>query len=706
MWYEMVEEVLKQLMAMLSVDLSYFSQRVPVIKDIATIFLAVGWALLIGNLAYQALRSMVSGVGIEAEDPTRLFLRTAMFSFLLVCGRQICNIGLNLTSAIIQLLQVPKAVSFTPFDEDFFSLLPNAGWLVVIVVNVYIQWQIIKLFFAVAERYVVLCTLVYCAPLAFSMGGSKSTAGIFQGWLRMFASMCTLAALNLVFVKLLLSAMSNSPAGVAIVPWIMLITGIVRTARKLDSIVLRIGLNPASTGDPLGRHHIPGMLSAMMFHHAAEFIKNTISNPPHATNTRQPRYFDPLAYGIDRQVTTGRVAEIGASSGASTQTASAENNNNADSTTNVSRSTGTMQHRTAPVHAPHQYADINIDADDFIDGESVSHVSSTTPAVSSRVSPIAPRVLPLPHNFAETKPPISPQTARPPITPQVQHTHNKTQTAQNGPRNVVQNANAQNAVDAHLMEHDTEQNTSLQPQTIEHNTQTEKNSGTHGQQSGRISPVTPPRPAMTRDTSKIEHSAAGHTSAQVHSSREQKTVHHMQNQTTTTSAPIMPNASQNSHTTNAQVPVQTPRNTVHSTNHTVTPAAAPKAVSPSKQEHTYRYTSAQAVKTDVTPQRTLVQTMKPDAASQRPPTQVVKPDVAPQRNRGASAAVRPDISPVTAQNPTVKPQKNRSQSPNPTSPVSPVYQPHTLRRTAEPVKRKDITPRNGGDRNARRKRKP
>lgn len=678
MWYEMVEEVLKQLMAMLSVDLSYFSQRVPVIKDIATIFLAVGWALLIGNLAYQALRSMVSGVGIEAEDPTRLFLRTAMFSFLLVCGRQICNIGLNLTFVIMQLLQVPKAVSFTPFDEDFFSLLPNAGWLVVIVVNVYIQWQIIKLFFAVAERYVVLCTLVYCAPLAFSMGGSKSTAEIFRGWLRMFASMCTLAMLNLVFVKLLLSAMSNSPAGVAIVPWIMLITGIVRTARKLDSIVLRIGLNPASTGDPLGRHHIPGMLSAMMFHHAAEFIKNTISNPPHATNTRQPRYFDPLAYGIDRQVTTGRVAEIGASSGASTQTASSENNNNAESTVNVSRSAGTMPQRTAPVHVPHQYADINIDADDFIDGESISHVSSTTPAVSSRVSPVAPHVPPLPHNFAETKPPISPQTARPPITPQAQHTNNKTQATQSGPQNVVQNANAQNAVDAHLTEHGTEQNTSLQPQTIEHNTQTEKNSGIHGQQSDRISPVTPPRPAMTRETSKTEHAAAEHTSAQVHSIREPKTVNHVQSQTTTKSTSIMPNASQSSHTTNTQVPVQAPRNTVPVSDHTVTPAAVPKTVSPAKQEHTHPRTPAHAV----------------------------KPDVTPQRNRGVSAAVRPDISPVTAQNPAVKPQKNRSQSPNPVSPVSSVSQPHTLRRTAEPVKRKDITPRNGGDRNARRKRKP
>ena len=66
MWYEMVEKLLRQLMTLLRVDTSYFASCVPVIKDIATILLAVGWALLIGNLAYQALRSMVSDVGIEA----------------------------------------------------------------------------------------------------------------------------------------------------------------------------------------------------------------------------------------------------------------------------------------------------------------------------------------------------------------------------------------------------------------------------------------------------------------------------------------------------------------------------------------------------------------------------------------------------------------------------------------------------------------
>ena len=34
MWYEMVEYLLKQLMSLFNVDLTYFAQRMPVVKDI------------------------------------------------------------------------------------------------------------------------------------------------------------------------------------------------------------------------------------------------------------------------------------------------------------------------------------------------------------------------------------------------------------------------------------------------------------------------------------------------------------------------------------------------------------------------------------------------------------------------------------------------------------------------------------------------
>lgn len=127
LWYEMVEYLLDQLMELFNVDLSYFAERVPVIDDIANIFVAVGWALLIGNLAYQAMRSMVSGVGIEAEEPARLFLRTAMFSFLLLVSRQICDIGFGLSATVLEMLQVPDAITFEPFGEETFDTLPQCG---------------------------------------------------------------------------------------------------------------------------------------------------------------------------------------------------------------------------------------------------------------------------------------------------------------------------------------------------------------------------------------------------------------------------------------------------------------------------------------------------------------------------------------------------------------------------------------------------
>lgn len=633
-------------MTLLRVDTSYFASRVPVVKDIATILLAVGWALLIGNLAYQALRSMASGVGIEAEEPGRLFLRTAMFSFLLVCSRQICDIALSLSAVIMRMLEVPKAVTFTPFNEDFFSELPNAGWLVVIVVNVYIQWQIIKLFFEVAERYVILCVLIYCAPLAFAMGGSKSTAEIFRGWLRMFASMCTLMVLNVMFVKMLLSAMSNSPTGVAIVPWIMLITGIVRVAKKMDSIILRIGLNPAITGDPLGHHHVPGMLSAMLVHHAASFIKNTISNPPHPTNTATAPPSGPLAYGMGRQVGNGQPSQLSASSGSSTQNNTQQNSN---------FSYGSSARHTASSHMPHQYADISIDADDFTDGDFVT-MSNPAHSGTARITPVAPQIRPLPHDFAKTPPPVSPQSARPPVVPHgasaVQGTPNVAGTqsvnnTQNTPQMQIHSAMSHDFIAPQAAEHSAE-NTSVQPQSIEHSTQTEKNGGTHGQQSGRISPVTPPRPAGIREVKNAEHT-------ENHSSAQTKVGSFGRNTETKTG----------------------------------THSVAPAQIAPGQ--------SAQNVES------VRKTTQNVESSHRIPGMQSVRSDSTPQRNRGTSAAARPDISPVSPAKPTVQPSKAQTA---PKNPVSSTSQPRTLRRSAEPVKSNNITPQNGGERHAGRKRKP
>lgn len=412
-------------------DLTYFADRVPVVKDIGTIFFAVGWALLIGNLVFQAMRSMASGVGIEAEEPGRLFLRTAMFSFLLMVSRQICEIGLGLSSTIMDMLQIPNAITFDPFGEDTFDMLPNAGWIVVILVNVIIQWQTIKLFFEVAERYVILCVLTYCAPLAFAMGGSKSTGEIFRGWLRMFASMCALMVFNLMFVKLLISAMSNAPNGTAIIPWMMLIVGIVRMAKKMDGIILRIGLNPALTGDPLGTR-FPGMLTAMTLRSIAQMVTRTAAQGMPSAGHGSPA---PPASGSFMQHGGKQGSQSAGTAGASTQGgAAASAAGVAGAAIHVTGSGARAMSDLTSFRNRHGAGDpasmrqvsqaISVDADDWEDSSSVSSIRSQNQSVSEAnavrrmmVSPVSPAIPPLPADFGRMSTPQTEIGTHAPVMP-------------------------------------------------------------------------------------------------------------------------------------------------------------------------------------------------------------------------------------------------------------------------------------------------
>ena len=267
---------------LMSLDFAYLREHMPVIDTIRQIMLGVGWALLIGNLVFQATRGMAAGLGFDAEDPKLLFTRTFAFSFLLVASPQICELGLNMTSTIIELLQMPDAVDITFADEASFGGL-TGSWLLVVICGIIVMFQTFKLIMEMAERYFILAVLTITSPLAFGMGGSRNTSDIFNGWCRMFGSMCLLMATNVMFVKMLLSVLSYYPSGLDVLPWMVLVVTIVKVAKKADSILARIGLNPAMTGDPLGRG-FPGAMTMMV-------VRSMVSNAAHTIgrNGNQPR---------------------------------------------------------------------------------------------------------------------------------------------------------------------------------------------------------------------------------------------------------------------------------------------------------------------------------------------------------------------------------------------------------------------------------
>ena len=267
---------------LMSLDFAYLREHIPIIDTIRQIMLGVGWALLIGNLVFQATRGMAAGLGFDAEDPKLLFTRTFAFSFLLVASPQICELGLNMTSTVIELLQMPDAVDITFADEASFGGL-TGSWLLVVICGIIVMFQTFKLIMEMAERYFILAVLTITSPLAFGMGGSRNTSDIFTGWCRMFGSMCLLMATNVMFVKMLLSVLSYYPSGLDVLPWMVLVVTIVKVAKKADSILARIGLNPAMTGDPLGRG-FPGAMTMMV-------VRSLVSNAAHTIgrNGGQPR---------------------------------------------------------------------------------------------------------------------------------------------------------------------------------------------------------------------------------------------------------------------------------------------------------------------------------------------------------------------------------------------------------------------------------
>ena len=267
---------------LMSLDFAYLREHMPVIDTIRQIMLGVGWALLIGNLVFQATRGMAAGLGFDAEDPKLLFTRTFAFSFLLVASPQICELGLNMTSTVIELLQMPDAVDITFADEASFGGL-TGSWLLVVICGIIVMFQTFKLIMEMAERYFILAVLTITSPLAFGMGGSRNTSDFFTGWCRMFGSMCLLMATNVMFVKMLLSVLSYYPSGLDVLPWMVLVITIVKVAKKADSILARIGLNPAMTGDPLGRG-FPGAMTMMV-------VRSMVSNAAHTIgrNGNQPR---------------------------------------------------------------------------------------------------------------------------------------------------------------------------------------------------------------------------------------------------------------------------------------------------------------------------------------------------------------------------------------------------------------------------------
>lgn len=104
-------------------------------------------------------------------------------------------------------------LDFANFNSVLLTILGicanGAVALIALILILILAWNYIKLLFEAAERYVLLGVLVYTAPVAFAMGASQTTSGIFKSWCRMFGGQVFLLLMNAWCLRLFTSMVGN-----------------------------------------------------------------------------------------------------------------------------------------------------------------------------------------------------------------------------------------------------------------------------------------------------------------------------------------------------------------------------------------------------------------------------------------------------------------------------------------------------------------
>lgn len=186
----------------LGCNMNTFLRYFPAAGTMYKIFVALAIGLILLNWIWQLFKNYGLSVGIEAEDPVKLSVRSVLFILLTYFADQIVNIVLNIGGTPYNwiLNSALPSLDFANFNSVLLTILgvcaSGAVSLIALILVLVLAWNYIKLLFEAAERYVLLGVIVYTAPVAFALGASQSTSSIFKSWCRMLGGQIFLLIMN------------------------------------------------------------------------------------------------------------------------------------------------------------------------------------------------------------------------------------------------------------------------------------------------------------------------------------------------------------------------------------------------------------------------------------------------------------------------------------------------------------------------------
>lgn len=254
----------------LGTDMTAMEQYFPFVTEAFSIFQYTAWALLFLITVWQLFR-VFGGPVTEAENPWLLLVRSAIFAILIGYAKPIFLLVLDIArapyTALMDATMDPGSFTFAGVEQVLTNGLSTmvltitvVGPLLTIILMISLGWNYFKMLLECVERYVVVGVLCYTSPLAFSMGGSKTTNNVFKGWTRMVGSQLLLLVLNVWFLRAFNSTVGQfignggalSSGQGSIFLWMFVALAFLKTAQKFDSYLAAMGLNVAQTGSSMG----------------------------------------------------------------------------------------------------------------------------------------------------------------------------------------------------------------------------------------------------------------------------------------------------------------------------------------------------------------------------------------------------------------------------------------------------------------------
>ena len=195
----------------LSCDMAVFLRYFPAAGTLYEVVVAFAIGFILLNLVWQLFKNFGVGIGLSAEDPVKLAIRSVLFIFLAYFADEIVNLVLTIAGMPYSWI---VDTSLPGLDFGSFGsvltvivgcLASGSVSLIVLILLLIIAWNYMKLLFEAAERYIMVGVLVFTAPMAFATGASENTSNIFSAWCRMLGGQLFLLIMNAWCLRLFVS---------------------------------------------------------------------------------------------------------------------------------------------------------------------------------------------------------------------------------------------------------------------------------------------------------------------------------------------------------------------------------------------------------------------------------------------------------------------------------------------------------------------